>query len=109
MNFAEQNGAIFNLYIRSRTPEICAGPDESDCIVDEVEHKRFTGLMETLLSRAQEAGTVRKDIPVSDLVWALQALLQTLLRHWCQHPNQVSLRKRGEEVVALFLQGACVR
>ncbi len=107
--FAEQNGAIFNLYIRNRAPEIDSGNGEPNCTVHEADHKRFHGHLEALLTVAQEAGKVRNDVPVADLVWALHSLLQSVLLDWCRQPSQVSLRQRGEEVVTLFLQGACTR
>jgi hypothetical protein len=82
---------------------------ESACIINDVDHQRFDSLLERLLSQAQQEGKLRGDVPVHNLVWALESLLRALLLDWTHHPNTVSLRERGDEVLTLFLQGACIR
>jgi len=106
--FAEENGALFNLYIRTRVA--CMGPGcDTDCIVDDVDQQRFDSQLERLLGQAQQKGKLRGDMPVHDLVWALESLLQALLLDWTRQPDNVPLKERGDEVVTLFLQGACIR
>jgi AcrR family transcriptional regulator len=107
--FAERNGALFNLYVRERVSEIDCVADESGCLVAPEEQKRFGGHLEQTLKAAQDANRIRSDLPLEDLVWALQALLQSLLLDWCRRPGQVPLQQRGQELVTLFLQGACTR
>jgi AcrR family transcriptional regulator len=107
--FVEHNGALFNLYVRERVAEIDSPIEEPGCVVPAEEQKRFGGHLENMLKMAQDANKIRNDLPLEDLVWALQSLLQSLLLDWCRRPSQVPLKQRGQEVVTLFLQGACTR
>jgi AcrR family transcriptional regulator len=107
--FAEHNGALFNLYVRERAAETDCSMEEPGCVVPQEEQSRFGGHLGDMIKMAQAAKKIRNDLPVEDLVWALQALLQSLLLDWCRRPGQVSLKQRGQEVVTLFLQGACTR
>ena len=106
--FAEENGALFNLYMRTKAAGMVPGGD-SECIINDIDHQRFDSHLERLLGQAQQEGKLRSDMQVQDLVWALESLLQALLLDWTHHPNRVSLKERGEEVLTLFLQGACIR
>ena len=108
-DFAEHNGALFNLYVRERAAEMDFPIEVPGCVVAAEEQKRFGGHLENMLRVAQDAKKIRTDLPLEELVWALQALLQSLLLDWCRRPSQVPLKQRGQEVVTLFLQGACTR
>jgi len=105
--FAEENGALFNLYMRTRVPG--GTSNDGGCGVHDIDHQRMQLHIERLLAQAQQEGKVRNDVPVGELVWALESLLSSLLMDWARQPNNVSLKKRGDEVVTLFFQGACVR
>lgn len=104
--FAEENGALFNLYMRTRLQGV-AGNEA--CMVQDVDHHRIHLHLDRLLAQAQQEGKIRNDVPVGELVWALESLLYSLLTDWARQPSNVSLKKRGDEVVTLFLQGACIR
>ncbi len=103
-DFAEQNGALFNLYIRTKGNG--HDPHNGTCVVQPSDHERFSLQISDLLNRGVQAGSIRSDIPVADLVWALHAMLQTLLMDWSRQPSGLSLRQRGDDVVTLFLEGA---
>ena len=108
-DFAEQNGALFNLYLRTAA----TGFDESNkamrCLVPDADHRRFESTVEKLLNRGVQEGRLRNDIPVAELVWALGALLQSILLDWIRQPSGASLKQRGDEIVTLFLEGAGTR
>jgi AcrR family transcriptional regulator len=106
--FAEENGALLNLYMRNRSVGL-PHSGEPECAVHDIDHRRFESHVERLLDQAQQEGKLRNDVPVAELVWALESLLNALLMDWARQPNKVSLKKRGDEVVSLFLQGACIR
>lgn len=103
-DFAEQNGALFNLYVR--TTGNGHEPHDGPCVVQQSDHERFTFLLIELLNRGIQIGRIRDDIPVSELVWALHAVMQALILDWCRQPGGLSLRQRGDELVTLFLEGA---
>jgi AcrR family transcriptional regulator len=105
--FAEENGGLFNLYMRTRIQGVSV--NETGCVVRDIDHHRIQLHLERLLAQAQEEGKIRSDVPVGELVWALESLLYSLLMDWARQPSNVSLKKRGDEVVTLFLQGACIR
>lgn len=112
--FAEENGALFNLYIlyvRTRTSDLNGAfgdPNYPNCL-DNTDHQRFDAHVVRLVTLAQESGRIRNDVSVADLVWTLHALMQSILHDWCRHPDQISLKARAEEMMTLYLEGACTR
>lgn len=103
-DFAEQNGALFNLYVRTKGNG--HDPHNGACVVQDSDHEKFSSQITELLNRGVQTGSIRSDIPVTELVWALHATMQTLIWDWCRRPNEYSLRERGDELVTLFLEGA---
>lgn len=107
--FAEQNGALFNLYLRTASTGFDETNNATHCSVPEAAHKQFESTIEKLLTRGVQEGRIRNDIPVAELVWALHALLQSMIWDWFRKLNGVSLKRRGDEIVTLFLEGAGTR
>ena len=104
--FAEQNGALFNLYIRTKGNGHESHNGSNSCVVQDSDHERFSSQLKELLHRGVQTGRIRDDIPIAELVWALHAMMQTLILDWCRQPSGSSLRQRGDELVTLFLEGA---
>ena len=108
-DFAEQNGALFNLYVRTASNGHNSHNGVSSCVVNESDHERFSSMLREMLNRGVQSGRIRDDIPVTELVWALHALMQTLILDWCRQPSGPSLKQRGDQLVTLFLEGAGTR
>ena len=108
-DFAEQNGALFNLYVRTNGNGHNSHNGASTCVVQDADHERFSSMLTEMLNRGVQQERIRTDIPVAKLVWALHAVMQSLLLDWCRKPEGLSLKQRGDELVTLFLEGARTR
>ena len=109
-DFVEQNGALFNLYVQAKSNgHDLHGNGTPTCVVQDADHERYSSQIKELLNRGMQAGKIRGDLPVTELVWALHSTMQALLLDWCRHPNSFSLKQRGNEFVTLFLEGAGTR
>lgn len=108
-DFAEQNGALFNLYLRTAANGHNVHHLTSSCVTQEADHERFSLMLVELLEHGVQTRKIRDDIPVAELVWALHSMLRSLIVDWCREPNGVSLKRRGDEIVTLFLEGAGTR
>jgi AcrR family transcriptional regulator len=108
-DFAEQNGALFNLYVRTAGNGHNSHNGSSTCVVQESDYERFSLMLTEMLNRGVQQGRIRSDIPVTKLVWALHAMMQSLLLDWCRKPDGLSLKQRGDELVTLFFEGASTR
>ena len=106
--FVEQNGALFNLYLQWKVSE-CSWSDVRSHIIQDAARQRFASLTTDLLGRAAQAGGIRRDIPVARLVWVLLAMLEVALLDWWRQPNRFSCKSRGEQIVAVFLEGVVPR
>jgi AcrR family transcriptional regulator len=108
-DFAEQNGALFNLYVRTANNGHSTHHSTSSCVSQDSDHERFSLMLVELLNRGIQLGKIRSDIPVVELVWALRSMLRSLLLDWCREPSGMSLRRKGDQIVTLFLEGAGTR
>ena len=105
--FVERNGALFNLYRRWKVSDSSSSDVHSHFIRDAA-HQRFATLITDLLNRAAQTGRIRRDIPVAQLVWMLLAMLEVALLDWWRRPTRFSCKLRGEQIVAVFLEGVVV-
>jgi AcrR family transcriptional regulator len=107
--FAGQNEALFKLYVLAYTPGIDSSSDAHQLVIPSVQDQWLRSNIEKLLRLAADESRVRSDIPMASLVWVLKGLLLSLFADWCQRPDSVSLKQQADELVSLFLQGACPR
>jgi AcrR family transcriptional regulator len=103
--FAEQNEALFKLHAAA----IDSSSGARQLVIPSVQDQWLRSNIEKLLRLAADESRVRSDVLMASLVWVLNGLLLSLFADWCQHPDSVSLKQRADELVSLFLQGACPR
>lgn len=103
--FAEQNEALFKLHAAA----IDSSSGARQLVIPSVQDQWLRSNIEKLLRLAADESRVRSDVLMASLVWVLNGLLLSLFADWCHHPDSVSLKQRADELVSLFLQGACPR
>jgi AcrR family transcriptional regulator len=106
LDFVEKNGALFAIYLRSTTPILDGAMRCTPAINPADDNDRYLSLLGTLLTRGIEAGKLRNDIPIDELVWTLHSLMHAAVLEWVGSTERRSLVTRGQFLVQLFLEGA---
>jgi AcrR family transcriptional regulator len=106
LEFVETNGALFAIYLRSATPVFDASLRSTPAVNPTEDSERYEALLTGLLTFGINSGRFRDDIPVDELSWTLNALLQAAILEWVAATERTSLRTRGQFLVQLFLEGA---
>ncbi|MGC4068140.1 MAG: TetR/AcrR family transcriptional regulator [Polyangiaceae bacterium] len=106
LDFVEKNGALFAIYLRSTTPILDGAMRCTPAINPAEDNDRYLTLLGQLLTRGIEAGKLRNDIPIDELVWTLHSLMHAAVLEWVGSTERRSLVTRGQFLVQLFLEGA---
>jgi AcrR family transcriptional regulator len=106
LEFVEKNGALFAIYLRSTTPVFDGAMRCTPAINPADDNDRYLSLLGELLTRGIEAGKLRNDIPIDELVWTLHSLMHASVLEWVGSAERRSLVTRGKFLVQLFLEGA---
>lgn len=102
--FVESNGTLFSLYVQWKFGDGSLSRSMPPRV--ELAKEKLTEMVEELLEKARSMGCIRQDISIERMVWSLLTPLEALLWDWWHNPNSYSFAKRGQEIAALFLEGA---
>jgi hypothetical protein len=66
------------------------------------------GVMERLCAEAQQAGTLRKDVPAADLATTLSGIANGFIHTWLLSKPRAQLSGRSSLIFDLFCKGAAL-
>ncbi|MDI6908175.1 MAG: TetR/AcrR family transcriptional regulator [Thermoanaerobacterales bacterium] len=103
MEWARIKGYVYLVYITFRMQDVLRDGEKN------IRRSRITAILQEILIRGQEAGEIRRDIPLQMMVIQLDTIRLTMIMGWLKDPEEFSVQTFIAKSIDLFLNGCMNR